>query len=68
MDVYYALWPTRGPRSVVDRDGLFFVSEDALYRLQRALGQIVLVRVSLLAGVLYPYDLDAIVHAFAQLL
>jgi hypothetical protein len=66
--VHHALWLPRRPGGVVYGDHLLLVLQDALHRLRRAFGQVVLVRVALLAGVVDAHDLDALVYALQQLL
>src|SRR5215210_2469951 len=57
VGVHDALGAPRGPRGVVYGDRLFLVLEHTGYRLRRALGKILLVRVALLARVLDAYPL-----------
>jgi hypothetical protein len=55
--VHHALWLSRGTRSVVNGDGLFLVLQHAGQRLGRSFGQVVLVGVAALPGIVDPYDI-----------
>ncbi len=58
MRVHDALRLSRRPRRVVYGDDLFLILHKALYRLRRSLGQVVLVRVFGLTGIVHPYHFD----------
>src|SRR5918998_213862 len=66
--VHHPLGPSRRPRGVVHGDHLLLVLKDALQRPRRAFGQVVLVGVAPLPGVVYADAPDALVHALQELL
>ena len=65
--VHYTLRLPRRAGRIVDRDGFLFIFQHTLDRIRRAPGKVILVRVSVLAGIVHAHDLDAF-HVGKQML